>query len=151
MFHILRLSGNGLQGVEFGPWKGIGQSAEGSGWKTGQLVPQSSRWPWPQVLHLPDDSVPLRHIPHQGWSKEAAWKLKSLVLSLLPRLPLTVWSWTKPSSSLGSSWKWVFLCYWILLFIIMLGQGQVTAFFLPFSSSLYSRNSLPWLAGTSNN
>lgn len=114
----------------------------------------SSPWPWPQVPHLPDDSVPLRHIPHQGWSMEATWKLKSSVLSLLPGLPLTVWSWTKPSSSLGSPWKWVFSAIEFCYLSSCWGKARSPHFFAikpTFSASLYSRTSLPWLAGTSNN
>lgn len=146
VFHILCLSqkwpaGCGICTLE-GNWAECGRKRL----ENLHHIPQSSRWPWPQVPHLPGDCVPLRHIPHQGWSMEATWKLKSLVLSLLQDLPLTVWSWTKPSSSLGSPWKWVFSAIEFCYLSSCWGKARSPHFFAikpTFSSSLYSRTSLP--------
>lgn len=79
VFYILRLSRKWAAGCGIwtreGNWVECGRKRL----KTGHCIPHPSRWPWPQVPHFPNDNVPLRRVPHQGWLMETTWKLKSSV------------------------------------------------------------------------
>lgn len=145
--------------MEFGPGKGIGQSAEGSGWKTRHHIPPPSRWPWPQVPHLPNDNVPLRHVPHQGWSMEATWKLKSSVPKSDPSFATscvivgkTYFNSAFPLGNEGIEFPWLpnsFIYRYV-------GQGPITTFLFfaaepEFPLLLCSRSILQWLVGSPDN
>lgn len=61
------------------------------------------------------------------WKQPGNWRAQ--FPSLIPGLPVTVWSWTKHISTLGSPWKWVSSAVEFCCFSSCgVGQGQLTTF-----------------------